>query len=276
MFNAITVGPLVVALTTPQVSASPVADPEIVVADQAQKASELDAAAIVRKAMARNLLGLAGTAHANMVIHTARGETKNRDLDVRLMRNSAGLQRALLTFRNPPEVAGTAFLVIERPEGIPDQYFYLPALKKVRRIAAGQATDTFMGSDFTFMDLSPIPKDSDQLTTYKRLEDTDVGGQPAYVIEAQIKIPGSPYSKIVTSVHRTQLVPLKIEFFDLFGKPLKVAQIKKLKKIDGKLIPIELEMKNQQKGSSTLLLLKELDLKAKLEEAEFTPEAMVQ
>ncbi|MFH1807758.1 MAG: outer membrane lipoprotein-sorting protein [Pseudomonadota bacterium] len=235
---------------------------------------EMDAATILKKAMARNLFGLTGTANASMEVHTTRGEVKNRDLAVKLMRSEAGLQRALVSFRSPVEVAGTAFLVVERPEGPPDQYLYLPALKKVRRIAAGQATDSFMGSDFTFLDLSPLPQGNSGEIEFKRLEDATVGGQPAYVIEALSKIPGSPYSRVLTSIHREHLVPLKIEFFDQSGKPLKVLTMKKLKKIDGKLIPVELEMKNQQKNSWTVLGLTELDLKAKPSEADFTPEAM--
>jgi hypothetical protein len=213
----------------------------------------MDAAGIVQKAMTRNLFGLSGTANATMEVHTARGETKTRDLAVKLMRNEAGLQRAMVSFRSPVEVAGTAFLVVERPEGPPDQYLYLPALKKVRRIAAGQATDEI---------------------EFKRLEDSTVGGQPAYMIEALAKIPGSPYSRVLTAIHREHLVPLKIEFFDAAGKPLKTLTMKKLKKVDGKLIPVELEMKSQQKGSWTILALTELNLSAKPAEAEFTPEAM--
>lgn len=234
----------------------------------------MDAAQIVQKAMARNLFGLSGTANAIMTIQNARGETKTRDLAVKLMRSKAGLQRALVTFRSPVEVAGTAFLVNERPDGLPDQYLYLPALKKVRRIAAGHATDSFMGSDFTYMDLSPLPQATEEQASYVRLADADVGGQPAYVIEAKINIPGSPYSKIVTYVHRDYLVPLKIEFFDPFAKPLKTATMKKLKKVNDRLIPVAMEMKNLQKGSSTLLSLTQLNLKAKLSEDAFTPEAM--
>jgi hypothetical protein len=238
--------------------------------------AELDAATIVKKAMARNLFGLSGTAHATMVIHTQRGEEKTRDLDVKLMRNAAGLQRALISFRSPVEVAGTAFLVLERPEGNPDQYLFLPALKKVRRIAAGQATDSFMGSDFTYLDLSPLPQGSANQVEYKKLANQDVGGQPAFVIEAIAKIPGSPYSKVITSIHRDHLVPLRIEFFDQLGKPLKVVMMKKLKKVEGKLIPVEMEMRNQQKNSWTTLALNELNLKIKLSEEEFTPESLVQ
>ena len=235
---------------------------------------KLEAGEIVKKAMARNLFGLNGTANATMTIHNARGETKTRYLAVKLMRNKAGLQRAIVTFRSPIEVKGTAFLVSERPDGLPDQYLYLPALKKVRRIAAGHATDSFMGSDFTYMDLSPMPQTTEDEASYKRLPDAKVGGQPAYVIETIIKVAGSPYSKIVTSVHQKYLLPLKVEFFDPFGKKLKVASIKKLKKFNGRLIPVTLEMKNLQKGSSTTLSLTQLNLKAKLDEAMFTPEAM--
>jgi hypothetical protein len=248
----------------------------IAAAPPATKApSNIDAQGIVRKAMARNLFGLSGTAVATMTVHASTGDEKVRDLALKLLRTPEGLQRILVSFRSPPEVAGTSFLVIERPEGVPDQYLYLPALKRVRRLAAGQATDSFMGSDLAYIDLSPLPQDTGNEVEYKRLDDQDVGGQPSYVVEAIIKTPGSPYSKITVSIHRTHLVPLKMEFVDALGKPLKVALIKKLKKIDGKLIPIELEMRNVQKNTWTLITLNEINLKAKLSDADFSPEAMV-
>jgi len=238
--------------------------------------ADVDASAIVKKAMARNLLSLTGTAHAIMKIKGAKGGEKIRDLDAKLLRTKTGMQQVMISFRTPPEVAGTAFLVLERPDGPPDQYLYLPALKKVRRIAAGQATDSFMGSDFSYIDLSPLPAGSTNDVEFKRLPDTQVGGQPVYVIEAITKIAGSPYSKITTSIHREHFIPLQMEFTDAFGKPLKVLRVTKLKKFDDKLLPVEAEMKNLQKGSSTTLELAEIDLKAKLTETEFSPEAMQQ
>jgi len=237
---------------------------------------DADAGTIVKKSMARNLFSLSGTAHAIMKIKGAKGEEKTRDLDVKLARTKTGMQQVMISFRTPPEVAGTAFLVIERPDGPPDQYLYLPALKKVRRIAAGQATDSFMGSDFSYLDLSPLPAGSTNDVEFKRLADTEVGGQPAFVVEAIAKIAGSPYSKVTTWIHREHYIPLQMEFTDAFGKPLKVLRVTKLKKIDDKLLPVEAEMKNLQKGSSTTLELAEINLKAVLNEAEFTPEAMQQ
>lgn len=238
--------------------------------------ADADAGAIVKKAMTRNLLSLTGTAHAIMKIKGAKGEEKTRDLDVKLLRTKAGMMDVMISFRTPPEVAGTAFLVLERPDGPPDQYLYLPALKKVRRIAAGQATDSFMGSDFSYLDLSPLPAGSTDDVEFKRLPDTEVGGQPVFVVEAITKIAGSPYSKVTTSIHREHYIPLQMEFIDAFGKPLKVLRVTKLKKIDDKLMPVEAEMKNLQKGGSTTLELAEINLKAALTEAEFSPEAMQQ
>ncbi|MBN2359170.1 MAG: outer membrane lipoprotein-sorting protein [Deltaproteobacteria bacterium] len=238
--------------------------------------ADLDAGTIVKKAMARNLLSLTGTAHAVMKVKSAKGGEKTRDFDAKLLRTKAGMQQVMISFRTPPEVAGTAFLVLERPDGPPDQYLYLPALKKVRRIAAGQATDSFMGSDFSYLDLSPLPAGSSNDVEFKRLPDTEVGGQPVYVVDASMKIAGSPYSKVTTSIHREHFIPLQMEFCDAFGKPLKVLRVTKIKKIDDRLLPVEAEMKNLQKGSSTVLELAEIDLKAKLSEAEFTPEAMQQ
>ncbi len=239
------------------------------------QADKISADDIINKALEKGNVGFSqGTATLKMDITNARGEVKSRTLDLRAMKDDAGLVRSLVKFTKPAEVAGISFLVLEKKDALPDQYVYVPAAKVVRRVAAGNSSSSFFGSDFAFVDLMPLPPSERDKVAVTRLPDQKVGGQLAFVIEAIPKVEGAPYGKLVTYVHQKHLIPLKIDFFDDKMKPLKVLKVRKLKKLQGELVPIELVMRNVQVGSQTLLTIKNPNPKAKLSPSDFTEEAM--
>jgi hypothetical protein len=241
-------------------------------ADKAQK--DLTAEDIVAKALDKGAVGFKqGAATLRMTIVNGKGEAKERSLEIKAMRGGDGLLKSMVKFTKPADVNGTAFLVVEKKDALPDQYVYVPKAKVVRRIAAGNASSTFFGSDFTYGDLMPLPMSEKDKVKVERLADADVGGQPAYVVSVSPKIEGAPYSKVVAHVHKDLLVPLKIEFFAPDGKPLKTLRVKKMQKIDKDTVPVEVEMKAEA-GTSTVLVLEKVDPNAALTEADFTEEAM--
>lgn len=241
----------------------------------AKAATDLSAEQILERAFAKSQVGFQqGTATLEMTVVSPRGEAKQRTLYIKAMRGENGLLRSLVRFQKPAEVAGIAFLVREKKDALPDQYVYVPAARVVRQIAAGNAASSFFGSDFTYADLMPLPASERDKVKVQRLGDSDVGGQPAYVIEALPQFEGAPYAKLITYVHKEHLIPLKVEFFDPAGKPLKTLSIKKLKKLKNELVPVELMMKNLQVGSRTELEIISPDPDAKLSDADFTEEAM--
>ena len=241
-------------------------------------AKELDANAIVNDAMAQGAMGVQqGTATLEMTIVKKSGEKKVRTLDIKVLRDEDGLLNSLIKFTKPAEVAGTAFLVKEKKGQFPDQYVYVPAARVVRRVAAGNATSSFFGSDFTFADLMPLPESQRENVEMKRLPDGEIGGQKVYVIEVVPKVEGSPYGKFILHIQQEQKLPLKIEFFDPAKKPLKTLLVKKLKKVKEPkvaLLPVEVEMKNLQTGSKTIIEIKDPNPNAKLTKGDFTEEAM--
>ncbi|MBI5495199.1 MAG: outer membrane lipoprotein-sorting protein [Deltaproteobacteria bacterium] len=248
---------------------------------QAPAPAALGAEDLVKQAYERNTAAYSNIrANLKMTLTTTKGETKVRDLELRGVRNSAGLVRTIVRFRSPADVAGTAFLVLQNNSGPPDQYLYLPNLKKVRRIAAGQASQSFMGSDFTFLDMSPVPAAGTTDLSYQKMPDAEVGGQAAFVVEIKPRVQGAPYSRVVIYVQKELLIPIKAEFFDAVGAPLKTLLVRKLKKLkaaDGpRVVPLETEMRNLQKGSSTVLALEDVDVETKQAEADFTPAALEQ
>lgn len=242
----------------------------------AAQAGELSAEQIIEKALGQGaaVAFQQGTARLSMTVVNPRGEAKQRSLAIKAMKGEGGLLRSLVRFEKPADVAGITFLVREKKDALPDQYVYVPAAKVVRRIAAGNAGSSFFGSDFTFGDLMPLPMSQRDKVKIQRLPDDTVGKQPTYVVEAVPMIEGSPYSKLVVHVDQKRLVPLRIQFFDPAGKELKLLTVRKLKKINGEVVPVDVEMKNLQTGSRTQLEIEDPEPNAVLSEADFTEEAM--
>jgi len=240
------------------------------------QAKELTAKEIVDKALAQGTFSFKeGKAEIEMEITQASGRVRENTMSLKLRKTKEGLTQTMVRFEKPAAVKGTSFLVRERKGQLPDQFVFVPATKVVRRIAAGNSTRSFFGSDFSYADLMPLPKSDQNKSKIKRLGDEQVGGQPAYVIEMQLP-QEAPYGKVLFYVHQKHLLPIRISFFDRSLKILKELSVKKLKKFSGKLVPVEMVMKNKQKGSQTVLRVNDMDNKAKLSDADFTEAAMKQ
>lgn len=235
---------------------------------------KMTAEEIVQKALDKGAVGFhQGTATLKMTITSAKGEAKERTLDIEALRGADGLIKTMVKFTKPADVNGTAFLVIQKKDALPDEYVYSPKGKVVRRIAAGNASSSFFGSDFTYGDLMPLPVSEKDKVAIERQADGDIGGQPVYVIGVAPKIQGAPYGKVVAYVSKDFLVPLKIEFFDNDNKPLKTLRVHKLEKVNGETVPVDVEM-TAENGSRTELQVEKIDPKASLTDNDFTEEAM--
>ncbi len=123
-------------------------------------------------------------------------------------------------FASPPDIKNTTFLnrSFEDPEVDDDQWIYLPALRKVRRIASGDKENSFMGSDLIFDDLGDRHVDEDE---HRLLRVENQGGTKLYVVEAIAKKKGYIYSKKLTWVNAEQWTVPKVEYYDRKGRLLK-------------------------------------------------------
>lgn len=230
---------------------------------------------IAKTAFGQAFVGMTqGSAELRMVITNAQGEKKERSLSFKARRASDGLLQYLIRFLKPQEIKGTSFLVRERKESLPAQYVYLPAKKSVQPIAAGNASSSFFGSDFIYADLLPYPAEKKDEVTLKRLIDAKVGGQDCYMLEISPKTAESPYSRLLVSVQKKEMLPVQIDFFDQQGRAAKVMKVKKLQRVEKKLVPVELEMKSLLAGTKTEIFVDKIDPKAKLGENDFTEAAM--
>lgn len=250
----------------PLVSAAPAA---------ASAGETMTAEQILDKALESGAIGFSkGTAQLDMLIKDAKGKGKQRTMDVKAMTDDDGMLKIMLKFTRPAEVAGMGFLVLQNKDALADQFIYMPAARVTKRVSTGQATGSLFGSDFAYIDLMPLNPTEREAAKMTRLDDAKVAGRRAYVISTEIDVVGSPYSKLITYVDAAHLVPLRIEFFDPDGKPLKTLKVKALKKVEKRLIPTKLTMSNVQRGTETVVQVRDIKPDAPLGPSDFTEEAL--
>jgi len=178
------------------------------------------------------------------------------------------LRKSIIVFQSPATVKNTRFLQVEYRDRDDDKWIYLPALKRVRRIAASEGKSSFMGTDFTYDDMSNREVDQNYHTLLK--EET-INGYDCYVIESKAKYPDdSLYSRAVKWVIKDIWIPLRIELYDKKGNLLKIAKAERIEKVQGYWTNIVNEMKNVQTNHTTRIELKKIAYDKKLPHGLFT------
>lgn len=94
------------------------------------------------------------TADMLMLLRNKQGQESIREIKIKSLELQDDGDKSLTIFNKPRDVKGTAFLSFSHPVGADDQWLYLPALKRVKRISSRNKSGPFMGSEFSFEDLS--------------------------------------------------------------------------------------------------------------------------
>lgn len=179
-----------------------------------------------------------------MVLVSRSGAERVREMEMKVRRDGEVLS-SYTRFTSPSDVSGTQLVMVDNPSQVDDQLLYLPALKRVQRIAGRARTGSFMGSDFAFEDLELSGSDD---ATHTIVEETD----ELWVIET---VPGDSalYAKIRSTITKADVVPRQIEYFDKKGAPLKRLLITETTTDGDTVIPKVSIMENLQKGTKTRL-----------------------
>lgn len=170
----------------------------------------------------------------------------------------AGDAKSLIRFSDPPEVRGVGFLSLGRPGKNPDQWLYLPSMKRERRIAAQDRDASFVGTDFNYEDMEEIDQSKYEL----RLEaDATHDAQACFVVE------GRPAAAAGRSIYERKLFFVRKDIryvtrVDLFRKgdagPSKRFLLGDVAEVDGHWVARRLEMTDYKKGSKTVVVLNAL------------------
>jgi outer membrane lipoprotein-sorting protein len=229
-------------------------------------------AAITGKEVAENVINREQGDTSHSLIHMdlvdAQGNVKNRIIEEWSTEGENDQNRLVIVFHRPASVQGTRFLVVENEDRDDDQWIYLPALDRVRRIAASENDQSFMGTDFTYGDLQTREVDED---THTLLREERFGGRDCYVVESVPKNPDdSQYSKRIQWVAKDIWMPLKAEFYDKRGDLLKVSTMERIDQVQGYWTPMETVMENVQTGHKTRLEVQKIRYNENLDPDLFT------
>ncbi|NOZ03009.1 MAG: outer membrane lipoprotein-sorting protein [FCB group bacterium] len=205
------------------------------------------------------------------IVSVKRGKEKTREREIiRYQKFYSGgkfKSKSLLRFLKPPDVRGIGFLNWNYRNGKDEQWLFLPALGRVKRIAGRDRSGSFMGTDFTYEDLSSRNIDDDDYTLVG--EDT-LSGLPCYVVAGIPKNKKSIYSKRVAWIDKNNWLIKKIEFYDRKGKLLKVLTIPRHEKKGLYWLVPEMTMENVQTKHRTIMEMSAVKFDTGLKDEYFT------
>jgi len=209
-----------------------------------------DAESIVRASRDRIKSDTFST-RSKMVITAKDGSTTERVIDQYSKDGPKG-SRTMIVFQQPATVAGTRFLTMENPGGADDRWIYLPSLGKVRRVAASEGGGSFMGTDFSYDDISSASRKAD-LDTHTLLREENFGGSACYVIQSVPKDSSYQYSKMIAWITKDSKITSKIELYDKKNTLVKTVEMSGIKDIQGRSTVTITKISTHAAGTSTTI-----------------------
>ena len=191
------------------------------------------------------------TANMTMLLKNRHGEESSRYIRLRTLEVDGDGDKSMSVFDRPRDVKGTAFLSFTHKTGSDDQWLYLPALKRVKRISSRNKSGSFMGSEFAYEDISSQEVEK---YTYKYIKDEPCGDTECFVVERDPVDELSGYTRQVAWINKQEYRPEKIDFYDRKNSLLKTLTYKDYQQYLGKYWRAnEMYMQNHQTGKTTLL-----------------------
>ncbi len=229
--------------------------------------------AIVREADRRGSGYNDFTADMLMVLRNKHNRESVRRLRIKALEVEGDGDKSLTIFDNPKDVKGTAFLNFTHKVGDDDQWLYLPALKRVKRISSRNKSGSFMGSEFSYED---IASQEVEKYTYKWIRDKKYDGQKCFVVEFYpVDKKDSGYTRQVSWIDRKHYRTLKVEYFDRKDSHLKTLTFTGYQKYLEKYWRAdEMNMVNHQNGKSTRLIWENYKFRTGLKDNDFSKNSL--
>jgi outer membrane lipoprotein-sorting protein len=227
---------------------------------------------IAKQMKARDRGWVDSSATLEMVLRNRAGQESMREMRIRSLEVQDDGDKSLTIFDTPKDVQGTAFLSHTHIQDQDDQWLYLPALKRVKRISSKNKSGPFMGSEFAYEDLSSFEVEK---YTYKWLRDETLNGQDCFVIESVPTDKYSGYKRQVVWVDQEEYRPLKIEFYDRRDQLLKTLTMEDYQLYLDKFWRAKTQnMVNHLNGKSTVIKMKDYKFQTGLDENDFTENSL--
>ena len=208
------------------------------------------------------------TASQAMVLRNKQGKESRRQLRVKVLEVADDGNRTLFVFDQPRDVKGTAFLIHAHKQEADDQWLYLPALKRVKRISSSNRSGSFMGSEFSYEDLG-----AQELEEFscRYLRDEPCGELTCSVTGQVPTDRKSGYRRQVVWRDRDELRLWKVEYFDRKDSHLKTLTLDKYERyLDRYWRASEMTVVNRLTGKSTVMHWSDFQFRTDLNERDFT------
>ncbi len=210
------------------------------------------------------------TGKMKMILRNAQGETTTRELRILSLEMKDDGDRSLSIFDTPADIRNTKMLTYAHNNAADEQWLYLPALKRVKRISSNSKSGPFMGSEFAYEDLTSFEIEKFK---YKYLGDDNSAKShnlDCYKIQAIPNDEYSGYSKQIIWMDKAELRPIHIEYYDKKGELLKTQDFDQYKLYLNKFWRAMVSvMTNVQTKKSTVLEWSDLEFNKGLSEADF-------
>ena len=207
------------------------------------------------------------SATLNMILRNKQGDESTREVRVRTLEIEGDGDKSLSVFDSPPDVKGTAFLTFSHVTGADDQWLYLPALKRVKRISSKNKSGPFMGSEFAYED---IASQEVEKYTYRYLRDETLDGLEVFVFERYPVDEKSGYTRQVIWLDKEHYKERRIEFYDRKDSLLKTLVFADYNQyLDKYWRAHDMYMENHQTGKSTRLLQTNFQFRTGLSDRDF-------
>lgn len=186
-----------------------------------------------------------------MTLENRSGDKSVRNLEIRNLEIEDDGDKSLVFFHSPRDVRGTAFLTFTHDVTPDDQWLFLPALKRVKRISSANKSGPFMGSEFAYEDIA-----SQELGkyTYRFVREEELDGKKTFVVERVPTYESSGYTRQVVWYDQAEYRVLRTDFYDRKNALLKTLVYSGYEKYLGQYWrPSRMHMSNHQSGKSTVL-----------------------
>lgn len=157
-----------------------------------------------------------------MILRTSRGSEARRSLSIRQIEMPTDGDRLLVVFDTPKSIRGTALLSYAHKDASDDQWLYLPALKRVKRITSQNKSGPFLSSEFAYEDMALQEVEKYH---YRLLETREDEAGSVYLVERKPADEHSGYAREVVVIDTDQFRILHIDYYDRQDRPLKTLDI---------------------------------------------------
>jgi outer membrane lipoprotein-sorting protein len=247
---------------------------------QADEGALPDGAEVARRINARDE-GLSSSRRIRMELIDKRGSVREREA-LMYRRFFGEDKRMALFYLSPATIRDTAFLTHDyaNVEAEDDYWLYLPALRKVRRIATRDRGKSFLGTDLSFEDVKKETKVSLEEYTWETLREEELEGRRCLVLES-IPIDEKTrrelgYGRVVSWVDTENWLIRKAEIYDRADRHLKTSRIREIRQIDGIWTPHLIEVENHKSGHRTVFRIDQVNNAVEIPEDVFTERSLRQ